>query len=129
MKGLSKNTNIIIISLAICLFLGGFLFFLRTGSLKEKNNTQTQQENSGIFNPKIMEEQNPGSITEPISYTLRLENGFLNFYLNSGKDSILIDSSPINISLYPEADIKALSQSITVNTLEEGINIIEDFTS
>ena len=129
MKIISKNANIIIISLSICLFFMTFFAFYRINSLKKYNNTTTQQDNSQIYNPQITEEHQTPVITKPISYTLKLENGFLNFYLNSGTETILIDSATINSSLYPENDIKALSQSITVTTLEEGINIIEDFTS
>ena len=129
MKGLLKNTNIIIISLALCLFFIFFSVFYRINSLKNKNNTRLKQDNSQIYNPQITEENPPPVITKPLNYTLKLENGYLNFYLNSGTETILIDSSAINVSLYPENDIRVLSESITVDTLEEGINIIEDFTS
>ena len=82
-----------------------------------------------IYNPQITNENMPLTATIPKSYTLKLEDNFLNFYLHSDTETILLDSVQIDSSLYPANDISALSESINVTTLEEGISLIEDFTS
>lgn len=129
MKENSKHINVLVISL-VCL-LGVMCFaFLRGGS-KEKREDMSGEEGRSveIYRPQITEQKETPAVIKPVDYTLKLENGVLNFYLNSEKDTVLLESSPINTSLYPEDDIAALTESITVKTLEEGISIIEDFTS
>lgn len=63
------------------------------------------------------------------SYLLRLEDGFLNLYLNSDEDIIFLESFAVNEALYPAADITELERGITLDRLEKCIGIIEDFTS
>lgn len=127
MKETYKNLNIIIISL-ICLLFIICVFFIKSPPDDEPEYS-TENNSAEIYNPRITEQAPTSSAAEAIDYTLKIENEFLNFYLNASSGSILLDSVRINSALYPTEDINALSKGITANTLEEGISIIEDFTS
>lgn len=72
---------------------------------------------------------NSADIKKADSYTLILKDGTLSFYLSSDGDVILLDSYPMEESLYPSADISELRAGITVSELRDGIGIVEDFTS
>ncbi len=120
-----KNTEInIIISILIFILIAVSVVFLLPG---KKSNTKAGS-SVEIYKPQITESQAADS-PDARSYTVKLENNMLNFYLNAPDGRHLIESSPINTEIYPAEDIRELSASITVNTLEEGIGIFEDFTT
>lgn len=120
-----KNVRInILISILIFILIAVSFVFLRP---VKKSNTP----NNGsveIYKPQITETKAAES-ADARSYTIKLENNMLNFYSNTGSGHRLIESAPINTEIYPSEDIKELSASITVDTLEEGIAIFEDFTT
>lgn len=129
MRENSKYLNILITSL-ICLIVILCFAFLRIDTSKDREDlSEAENRSVEIYRPQPTEQEEAPPVTTPVNYTLKLENGVLNFYLNSEKETVLLESLSINASLFPKDDISALSESITVNTLEEGISIIEDFTS
>lgn len=114
----------ILISILIFILLAVAIIFLHP---VKKSNTKADS-SVEIYKPQITETKDSSSSTSR-SYTVKLENNMLNFYSNTPDGRHLIESSPINTELYPIEDIRELSASITVDTLEEGIGIFEDFTT
>lgn len=130
MKENTGKINILITSLICVLVILCFTFLRIDTSDKQKEETPSEGNKSvEIYRPQLTEQKTENEISKPLSYTVKLENNTLNFYMNSEKDTVLLESAPINTQLFPEEDIKSLSESITVTTLEEGISLIEDFTS
>ena len=127
MKTIPKVINILFIGF-ICLIFLIFSILIKNALLKSKSPDSSDNATK-IYNPQITTQQLPLSVVTPKSYTIKLEDNFLNFYLHSDTETILLDSVQIDTSLFPANDITALSQSISVTTLEEGISLIEDFTS
>ncbi len=128
MKENSRNINILITSL-ICLLVIVCATFLRINPEREEDTPPREEgKTMEIYRPQLTEQEGK-EITKALNYTICLEEGVLNFYLNSEKEKVLLESTPINIEIYPGDDIKSLAESITVETLEEGISLIEDFTS
>ena len=129
MKENSKHINILITAL-ICLLVIVCPVFLRpVKPSPEEKPAKTAPDSVGIYHPQLTHEESPSSPSAPLNYTVKLEDGTLNFYLNSENGIILLESSQINTALLPKDDITALTRGITADTLEEGIGIIEDFTS
>lgn len=127
MKTLPRIINIILIGF-ICIIMLIISIFLKK-NLIDKKNLDSSDNATKIYSPQITDQKLPLTITTPKNYTIKLENDFLNFYLHSDTETILLDSVQIDTSLFPANDISALSESISVATLEEGISVIEDFTS
>ena len=127
MKTIPKTINIIFIVFICTIFLF-FSIFLKN-LISDRKIPDSQGNTTKIYNPQITTEKLPLPVVTPKNYTIKLEDNFLNFYLNSDTETILLDSVQIDSSLYPANDISSLSKSITVTTLEEGISLIEDFTS
>ena len=127
MKTIPKTINIIFIVFICTIFLF-FSIFLKN-LISDRKIPDSQGNTTKIYNPQITTEKLPLPVVTPKNYTIKLEDNFLNFYLNSDTETILLDSVQIDSSLYPANDISALSESINVTTLEEGISLIEDFTS
>lgn len=127
MKTIPKTINILLIGFICIVFMIISMFLKKTISDNKSNNSSDNV--TKIYNPQITNENLPLTPTIPKSYTLKLEDNFLNFYLHSDTETILLESVQIDTSLFPANDITVLSESINVTTLEEGISLIEDFTS
>lgn len=127
MKENSKHINVLVCA-AVCLLVIVCAVFLRRNDYGvEENHTSSADKLPNIRS--TAHETVEDSFTEPLSYTLRLEADTLSFYLNSESGTILLETAPINSKIFPKNDIDALCAGVTVSTLEEGIGIIEDFTS
>ena len=127
MKTIPKTINILLVGFICIIYL---IFSILIKETISDNKPHTSSDNATkIYNPQITNEQLPLKINIPKSYTVKLEDNFLNFYLHSDTETILLDSVQIDTSLFPSNDITTLSESISVTTLEEGISLIEDFTS
>ena len=127
MKTIPKTINILLIGFICIVFMIISMFLKKTISDNKSGNSSENV--TKIYNPQITNENLPLTPTIPKSYTLKLEDNFLNFYLHSDTETILLESVQIDTSLFPANDITVLSESINVTTLEEGISLIEDFTS
>lgn len=127
MKTIPKTINILLIGFICIVFMIISMFLKKTISDNKSDNSSDNV--TKIYNPQITNENLPLTPTIPKSYTLKLEDNFLNFYLHSDTETILLESVQIDTSLFPANDITVLSESINVTTLEEGISLIEDFTS
>ena len=129
MKENIKNRNLLVTALFCLLVIVCFTFFRKDNSKTQEEPPFPQNESVEIYRSQISTEADASEITIPVNYTVSLKDNVLNFYLNSHKETLLLESIPINVKLFPDEDIKSLLKGITVNSLEEGINIIEDFTS
>lgn len=129
MKNNFKHINSLIIILTVLTIAVGLAVFKIRLSQNTPPSPSANNNSVEIYHPQSVGEEKPSETIIPTDYTLELKNGILYFYLNSESDRVLLEASPINVTLFPTDDIKALSKSITVKTLEEGISIIEDFTS
>lgn len=120
-----KNRNLLVTSL-ICLLVIVCFTFLRIDTspdrrdIKKDENTKT---------PDIKRVSEDSEVIVPTNYTVILENGKLNFYMIIDKEQVILESVEISENLFPKEDIKTLKRGVLVETLEEGIGIIEDFTS
>ena len=88
------------------------------------------EKNTQIYSPATVTDTN-NSISENTSiyYILKNENNILNLYEMKNNDKFLIKSSPINTDFLPTEDISSLEKGIIIKTLEDGYQLIEDFTS
>ena len=88
------------------------------------------EKNTQIYSPATVTDTN-NSISENTSiyYILKNESNILNLYEIKNNDKILIKSSPINTDFLPTEDISSLEKGIIIKTLEDGYQLIEDFTS
>ena len=133
MKSLNK-LNIIMLCAAI-IFLGfGSGYF--TGELinSKKNESKTQDNQDArlqIYRPQPTTEQLPSQTpdTHTNYYILKNENDILSLYQVIGEEKILIKELSINSQFLPQEDREKLKKGITLNSLEDGFSLIEDFTS
>lgn len=128
MKENSKHINILVCAL-VCLLVivCSTLLYSPSGGTEEKIKASGGEEKE--VRKEALSAEAAGDVQKPTGYTLRLEAERLKFYLNSEGGTVLLEEAPINSAVYPKKDIEALSAGVTVTTLEEGIGIIEDFTS
>ena len=119
----SKNTRITF--LIICFIAAGFLFaflFFTTGDKEELyENTNTENVINYEEIPEAKDE-----ITE--HYLLNLQNGTLCLYSVCGKENELIKQTELTDLSLPYEDIERLEMGIHLDSLEEGYQLMEDFT-
>lgn len=120
-----RNRNLLVTALS-CLLVIVCFTFLRIDTSPEREREKSEEKPKEPHIKRVSEESN---VLVPTKYTVILEKGRLNFYMTIDKEQVILESVEMSESLYPEADIKSLVLGIDVETLEEGISIIEDFTS
>ena len=120
-----KNRNLLVTALICLLVIVSFTFLRIDTSPQIKTKTEEQK----LPTPDIKRVSEEGDVIVPESYTVILKDDSLKFYMIIDKEQVILESVKISEKLFPEEDIKALKNGIFVETLEEGIGIIEDFTS
>ncbi len=120
-----KNRNLLVTAL-ICLLVIVSFTFLRIDTSPQRK-TKTEEEK--LPTPDIKRVSEEGDVIVPESYTVILKDDSLKFYMIIDNEQVILESVKISEKLFPEEDIKALKDGVFVKTLEEGIGIIEDFTS
>lgn len=120
-----KNRNLLVTAL-ICLLVIVCFTFLRIDTTPQKRLTSEEEKSPAPDIKRVSEE---GDVIVPESYAVILKDDSLKFYMIIDKEQVILESVKISEKLFPEEDIKALKNGIFVETLEEGIGIIEDFTS
>ena len=120
-----RNRNLLVTALS-CLLVIVCFTFLRIDTSPEKEKQKREEK---IFTPDIKRVSEEGDVIVPESYAVILREGKLNFYMTIDKEQVILESVEISEKIFPEEDIKALRNGVFVETLEEGISIIEDFTS
>ncbi len=62
-------------------------------------------------------------------YRLIIENGELRLYSDVGDAPELLTSAAVNEALFPKSDIDSLRSGLTFRTLEEALQMMENFLS
>lgn len=120
-----KNRNLLVTAL-ICLLVIVSFTFLRIDTSPQR---QTKTEEEKLPTPDIKRVSEEGDVIVPENYAVILKDDSLKFYMIIDNEQVILESVKISEKLFPEEDIKALKDGVFVETLEEGIGIIEDFTS
>lgn len=108
-------------------FGSGYLTSMAINSIKESDNKlynkdiRTYRPQQTIVDEEIEETKK--------HYLLKNENNILSLYEISGEERRLIKETGIDTFFLPEEDIKKLNNGIQLSTIEEGFELIEDFTS
>ena len=99
---------------------------------KKREIASAQQEESvEIYRPVVTTEpeSTPEATVQPIYYYLQSEENMLNLYEINGESKKLVKSVEVNLQMFPQEDRELLKNGIMALTLEEGIEIIENFVS
>ncbi len=120
-----KNRNLLVTSL-ICLLVIVCFTFLRIDTSPDRRDIKKDE---NTHTPDVKRVSEDSEVIVPTNYTVILEEGKLNFYMIIDDTQVILESVEISENLFPKEDVKTLKSGVLVETLEEGIGIIEDFTS
>lgn len=104
----------------------------RRSKIQEEREIASAREDSiEIYRPVITSEPEPTpeETIEPIYYYLQTEGNFLKLYEIDGEHKKEVKSVEINTNMFPSEDRELLENGIKAFTLEEGIEIMENFIS
>lgn len=126
-KNIFKYTSIIT-GFALMGFLIGFLISI---SFSSKNNVTHTKTHSNNEKPQsvILNEETISSTPILPCYLLKNENEILTLYEINGNEKNVVKTVSINSQFFPPEDIKKLSNGIELSSIEEGFNLIADFSS
>ncbi len=84
-----------------------------------------------IYHDMVMEEDIPTDTPKAavIYYSLQSQDNSLILYEVNGEQKKEVRRLPFEKTLYPEEDLSELAAGIRADSLEEGIQIMENFTS
>lgn len=120
--------EILLSSVAIIGITGIISAYISTYTPKEiENNVSDERQSIEIYNPVITSE--PENTAEPIYYMLIGEGKKLNLYEINGNVKKIVKSAEITPEIFPEDDIELLKNGIHALSLEEGVEIMENFIS
>ena len=88
-----------------------------------------KEESMEIYHPVVTSEPSPKIESEPIFYYLQSEENMLVLYEINGSVQKEVKSTEINPEIFPYEDRELLKNGIKAFTLEEGIEIMENFIS
>ncbi len=125
--------NYLYLLLLFVLGVSGFGAGFLTCRLITKPQEEVNSENTRtveIYKPQPTE-QNIGSdeLQPSFYYLLQNEDDILKFYEVNGEERVLIKSVQINSQILPREDKRKLEIGIKTTNIEEGFNLIEDFSS
>lgn len=130
---MKKRTIIISSSAAMlfCILAATAAYKLaRTPDKPQSEENPPREESVQIYRPVITAEPaEEESETSVVYYYLQSEGNLLNLYEIDGASKKSVKSVPINPEMFPLEDRQLLKEGIKANTLEEGIEIIENFVS
>ncbi len=133
---MSINKKIVLsLILLLFVFLGfgsGYLAGKIINSTKKASQTpQAPDIATEIYRPQPTTENTPIVTSQPVIpyYLLKNENDVLSLYEITGEEKTLIKTININSVFLPSEDREKLKKGIAVASLEEGYELIEDFTS
>lgn len=119
--------SVMVIGAAICAYISIDHKHLEESKISENE----KKENIEIYNPIITE--SPESVseekTQEIAYLIRSEKNYLILYETNGNIQKEINRFEINPEMFPFEDRELLKKGIKANSLEEGIEIAENFIS
>ena len=129
--------KVLIISMTVTVVAGiisiASTYFMNRPDYSQQKHIQESNENTvEIYRPMVTTEpeiieDEPEAVI--IYYTLQSEGDVLHLYEINGESRRAIKSLPINPEMFPQEDRELLKSGIKADTLEEGIEIIENFVS
>lgn len=121
--------------LAVCAVSSLAAYFISRTAMPEppKAAEELSEETPGIpiYHDIVMEEDAPADTPKAavIYYSLQSQDNFLILYEVNGEQKTEVRRLPFEKTLYPEEDLSELAEGIRADSLEEGIQIMENFTS
>ena len=103
----------------------------RPGGEEEREIASSEEESVEIYRPVVTAEPTPTAepATQSVYYYLQSEENMLNLYEINGDSRKIVKSVEVNLQMFPREDRELLKNGIMALTLEEGIEIIENFVS
>ena len=129
---MNKNTIIKYTSIIAAFLLTGFLtsfFICGNNSKKSSTAPKTISDNTLKNQSVITNSESPTPDLILPCYLLKNENEILTLYEINGNKKNVVKTVSINSQIFPPEDIKKLSAGIKLSTIEEGFNLIADFSS
>lgn len=129
---MNKNTFLKYTSIIAAFALTGFLIgFFISSSISKKPSVTPKTTSNNNENTQPVITNNETLAPSPIlpCYLLKNENEILTLYEINGNEKNVVKTVSINSQFFPPEDIKKLSTGIKLSTIEEGFNLIADFSS
>ncbi len=130
---MKKNGFIISVTaiLGISGIICAYILTDNSSDIPIEENASNKEESVEIYHPVITSEPEPApeKTAEPIYYMLVAEGNKLVLYEINGDTKKAVKSAAITPEIFPEEDIELLKSGIHALSLEEGIEIMENFIS
>ena len=132
---MKRKTLIISTSAAALFCIMVFTFAQRSTHAPDSEdinqNASLQGDSVQIYRPVITADPEPPEATETpvIYYSLQSDGNLLKLYEVNGDTKKAVKSVPFNPEMFPAEDRQLLEKGIKANTLEEGIETMENFVS
>lgn len=126
-----QKKNVIMVS-SICLAAGIISAVSAYIFTREKGAEDfVIEENKQIYKPVVTEEPSAEAelVYEPIYYSVQTNGSNLNLYEMRGDNKKVVKTFNVNLQMFPEEDVELLKNGIKAMTLEDGLEIMENFTS
>ena len=125
-----QKKNVIMVS-SICLAAGIISAVSAYIFTREKGAEDfVIEENKQIYKPVITTEPETEEIVyEPVYYSVQSVGDALNLYEMQGENRKVVKTFNVNLQMFPEEDVELLKNGIKAMTLEDGLEIMENFTS
>lgn len=129
-----KKHTLILSSAAILGISGIIAAYIQTDNTPDINineNASNSEKSVEISKPTIIPEpdETPEIVYEPVYYMLTAEGDALNLYEIDGDNKKTVKTAEITPDIFPKEDIELLKNGIHAFSLEEGIEIMENFIS
>ena len=122
----------IVIASSVCMAVG-IISGISAYILARKENSEgiviRESETAQIYKPVVTEEPEEEYVYEPIYYSVQTNGNALNLYEVRGGEKKVVKTFDINLQMFPGEDIELLRAGIKAYTLEDGLEIIENFIS
>ena len=120
-----KNKSLLITAMACLLVIVCFTYF-RIDTSPDNKKSEIEEKPDA---PKVKRVSEESEVYVPTKYTVILEENRLNFYMIVDTKQVILESAEISEKLYPFDDIETLKAGVDIEKLEDGISLMEDFTS
>ena len=128
-----KIFSYVILSIIFSFAGFGVGFFIGNNSISSQAVQDSKQKtlpSLESYNPQTVEENSLDNSSElTVKYLLKDENGTLTLYRVSDEITSIIKSVSFNSSILPSDDRIKLQKGIYLDSIEQGFQLIEDFTS
>lgn len=112
--------------------ISAYILTERSVEIKDKEDIASDEESVEIYRPQITSEpdiSSPEPTVEPIYYMVMIEKDKLCLLEINGNARKTVKSAKITPEVLPSEDVELLKNGIHALSLEEGIEIMENFIS